>query len=158
MLREHRRLAVLRKRNYVVSILRATLFHGGRSVAETSLVSTWKPSASKCSARGARDGSAVVVLSGVHFARAWLGEGGVMAGGFLLGLTDVDALTLAMTRSVSTGTSIELACRAILVGVIANSLMKAGIAIIVGERRFAWQTAASLAAMAAAGAATLALR
>ena len=97
-----------------------------------------------------------VVLFGVHFARSWLGEGGVMAGGFLLGLTDVDALTLAMTRSVSTGTSIDLACRAILMGAIANSLMKAGIAIVVGERRFAWQTAGSLAAMAAAGAVMLA--
>ena len=51
----------------------------------------------------------------------------------------------------------EHACRAILMGVIANSLMKAGIATVVGERRFAWQTAASLLAMAAAGAAMLAL-
>lgn len=97
-----------------------------------------------------------VVLYGVHFARSWLGEGGVLAGGFLLGLTDVDALTLAMTRSVATGTSIDLACRAILTGVIANSLLKAGIAVVIGERRFAWQTAASLAAMAAVGALILA--
>ncbi len=97
------------------------------------------------------------VLYGVHFARSWLGEGGLMAGGFLLGLTDVDALTLAMTRSVSTGTSIDLACRAILMGVIANSLMKAGIAAVVGERRFAWQVAASLLAMAVAGALMLVL-
>jgi uncharacterized membrane protein (DUF4010 family) len=99
-----------------------------------------------------------VVLYAVHFARSWLGEGGVMAGGFLLGLTDVDALTLAMTRSVATGTSIDLACRAILMGVIANSLMKAGIAIVVGERRFAWQAGAPLAAMAAAGGLMLALK
>lgn len=98
-----------------------------------------------------------VVLFGVHFARSWLGEGGLMAGGFLLGLTDVDALTLAMTRSVSTGTSIDLACRAILMGVIANCLMKAGIAMVVGGRRFAWQTAGSLLAMAAVGALALAL-
>jgi uncharacterized membrane protein (DUF4010 family) len=97
-----------------------------------------------------------VVLFGVHYAQSWLGESGVMAGGFLLGLTDVDALTLAMTRSVSSGTSVDLACRAILMGVIANSLMKAGIAIVVGERRFAWQMAASLLAIAAAGGATLA--
>ncbi len=96
-----------------------------------------------------------VVLFGVHFARSWLGESGLMGGGFLLGLTDVDALTLAMTRSVSTGTSIDLACRAILMGVIANSLMKAGIAVTIGDRRFAVQTGASLAAMAAAGAAML---
>lgn len=98
-----------------------------------------------------------VVLFGVHFARSWLGEGGLMAGGFLLGLTDVDALTLAMTRSVSTGTSIDLACRAILMGVIANCLMKAGIAMVIGGRRFAWQTAGSLLAMAAGGALALAL-
>ncbi len=98
-----------------------------------------------------------VVLFGVHYAQSWLGESGVMAGGFLLGLTDVDALTLAMTRSVSSGTSIDLACRAILMGVIANSLMKAGIAMVVGERRFAWQTAGSLFAMAAVGAVLLTL-
>jgi len=96
-----------------------------------------------------------VVLFGVHYVQSWMGEGGVMASGFVLGLTDVDALTLAMTRSVASGTSIDLACRAILMGVMANCLMKAGIAIVIGERRFAWQTAASLLAMAAAGAAML---
>ncbi|OFW47011.1 MAG: hypothetical protein A3J29_09610 [Acidobacteria bacterium RIFCSPLOWO2_12_FULL_67_14b] len=96
-----------------------------------------------------------VVLFAVHFVRVWMGEGGLLAGGFVLGLTDVDALTLSMTRSVSSGTSIDGACRAILIGVIANSLMKAGIAIVIGGRRFAWQTAASLAAMAAAGAVML---
>lgn len=98
-----------------------------------------------------------VVLFAVHFARSWLGEGGLLAGGFVLGLTDVDALTLAMTRSVTTGTSVDLACRAILMGVIANCLMKAGIAMVVGERRFAWQTAGSLFAMAVAGALALVL-
>ncbi|MDP3718272.1 MAG: DUF4010 domain-containing protein [Acidobacteriota bacterium] len=98
-----------------------------------------------------------VVLYGVHYARSWMGESGLLAGGFLLGLTDVDALTLAMTRSVTTGTAADLACRAILMGVIANCLMKAGIAMVIGERRFAWQTAGSLLAMAAAGAAMLAL-
>jgi uncharacterized membrane protein (DUF4010 family) len=96
-----------------------------------------------------------VVLYAVHFLQAWMGEGGMLAGGFVLGLTDVDALTLAMTKSVASGTSIDLACRAILMGVVANSLMKAGIAVAVGDRRFAWQTGSSLAAMAAAGAAML---
>ena len=96
-----------------------------------------------------------IVLFAVHFLRARMGEGGLLAGGFVLGLTDVDALTLSMTRSVATGTTIDAACRAILMGIIANSLMKAAIAVTIGERRFAWQTAASLAAMAAAGAITL---
>ncbi|MEO8681576.1 MAG: MgtC/SapB family protein [Vicinamibacterales bacterium] len=99
-----------------------------------------------------------VVLFAVHFVRLWLGESGLMAGGFVLGLTDVDALTLSMTRITSTGASIDIACRAILVGVIANSLMKAAIALAIGERRFAWQTAVPLAAMAAAGGAMLLLK
>jgi uncharacterized membrane protein (DUF4010 family) len=99
-----------------------------------------------------------IVLFVVHFIRMRMGEGGLLAGGFVLGLTDVDALTLSMTRSVATGTTIDAACRAILMGIIANSLMKAAIAITIGERRFAWQTAVSLAAMAAAAAAMLFLR
>jgi uncharacterized membrane protein (DUF4010 family) len=96
-----------------------------------------------------------VVLFAVHYMRTWIGETGLLATGFVLGLTDVDALTLSMTRSVTSGTSIEAACRAIAMGIVANSLMKAGIAVVVGSTRFKWQAGAALAAMAAAGAATL---
>jgi uncharacterized membrane protein (DUF4010 family) len=96
-----------------------------------------------------------VVLFAVFYMREWVGDVGMLASGFVLGLTDVDALTLSMTRSVRTGTTIESACRAITAGIIANSLMKAGIAVAIGTRRFAWQAAAGLIAMAAAGAAAL---
>jgi uncharacterized membrane protein (DUF4010 family) len=98
-----------------------------------------------------------VVLFAVFYMRGWVGDAGMLASGFVLGLTDVDALTLSMTRSVASGTTIESACRAITAGIIANSLMKAGIAVVIGTRRFAWQAAAGLIAMAAAGAAALAL-
>lgn len=97
------------------------------------------------------------VLFAVFYARQWVGDVGLLASGFVLGLTDVDALTLSMTRSVATGTTIESACRAITAGIVANSLMKAGIAITIGTRRFAWQAAAALIAMAAAGGAALLL-
>jgi uncharacterized membrane protein (DUF4010 family) len=70
-------------------------------------------------------------------------------------LTDVDALTLSMTRSVASNVTIELACRAILTGIIANSLMKAAIAATIGVPRFKWQAGGALLAMAAAGAAAL---
>jgi uncharacterized membrane protein (DUF4010 family) len=43
------------------------------------------------------------------------------------------------------------------VGIIANSLMKAGIAITIGQRQFAWKTVLPLVAMAATGAAMLLL-
>jgi uncharacterized membrane protein (DUF4010 family) len=98
-----------------------------------------------------------VVLYVVYYVRQWVGDSGLMATGFVLGLTDVDALTLSMTRSVATGIAIEMACRAILMGIIANSIMKAIIAFALGTRRFAWQAGAALVAMAGAGAAALLL-
>ena len=92
-----------------------------------------------------------VVLFAVHYVRSSVGETGLLASGFVLGLTDVDALTLSMTRSVNSGTPIEAAARAITTGIVANSLMKAGIAFAVGPGRFRWQAGAALLAMAAAG-------
>jgi uncharacterized membrane protein (DUF4010 family) len=82
----------------------------------------------------------------------------LFAGGFVLGLTDVDALTLSMARSVATGTTVDAACRAIALGIVANSLMKAAIGVTIGDRRFKWQVGVSLALMAAAGAVAIALR
>ena len=98
-----------------------------------------------------------VVLYVVYYVRQWVGDAGLMATGFVLGLTDVDALTLSMTRSVATGIAIETACRAILMGIIANSIMKAIIAFAIGTRRFGWQAGVALVAMAAAGAGALLL-
>src|SRR5687767_14520639 len=97
------------------------------------------------------------VLFVVYYVRGAMGDGGLMATGFVLGLTDVDALTLSMTRSVATGTSIDAAARAIVVGIVANSIMKAGIAAAIGSKRFKWQAAAALIAMAAAGGGALML-
>ena len=98
-----------------------------------------------------------MVLFAVHYVRSSVGEGALLASGFVLGLTDVDALTLSMTRSVASGTPIEAACRAITMGIVANSLMKAGIAVVVGSGRFKWQAGAALLAMAAAGTGALVL-
>jgi len=98
-----------------------------------------------------------VVLFGVYYMRQWIGEAGLLASGFVLGLTDVDALTLSMARSASAGTTVGAASRAITIGIVANSIMKAGIAVAIGSPRFKWQAGAALAAMAAAGAAALTL-
>jgi uncharacterized membrane protein (DUF4010 family) len=97
------------------------------------------------------------VLFAVHYMREWVGEAGLLATGFVLGLTDVDALTLSMARSASAGTSIDAAARAIAIGIVANSLMKAAIAVTIGSGRFRWQAGAALLAMAAAGAGALLL-
>jgi uncharacterized membrane protein (DUF4010 family) len=95
------------------------------------------------------------VLFAVFYMRKWIGDQGLLVSGFVLGLTDVDALTLSMTRSVASGTAIDAASRAIAMGIVANSIMKAGIAFTIGKGRFAWQAGGALLAMAAAGAAAL---
>jgi uncharacterized membrane protein (DUF4010 family) len=97
------------------------------------------------------------VLFGVFYLRRWVGDSGLMAGGFLLGLTDVDALTLSMTRSVDSGTTVLAASRAIAIGIVSNSLLKAAIAMVIGSGRFRWHAGLSLIGMAAAGAAALML-
>ena len=96
-----------------------------------------------------------VVLFAVFYMRQWVGDSGLLVSGFVLGLTDVDALTLSMTRSVTAARRSRRACRAITMGIVANSIMKAVIAGVIGNRRFAWQTGASLTAVAAAGAAAV---
>ena len=96
-----------------------------------------------------------IVLFAVYYMREWVGETGLLASGFVLGLTDVDALTLSMARSARAGTSIDAASRAIAIGIVSNSLMKAAIAFGIGTGRFRWQAGGALLAMAAAGAAAL---
>jgi uncharacterized membrane protein (DUF4010 family) len=95
------------------------------------------------------------VLFVVYYMKAWIGDGGLMASGFVLGLTDMDALTMSMTRSVGADVSAAVASRAIATGIVANSLMKAGIALVIGNARFKWQAGGSLLLMAATGVAAL---
>ena len=98
-----------------------------------------------------------IVVYGVYYMKSWIGDVGVMASGFVLGLTDMDALTMSMTRNVGGDVTIQVACRAIALGIVANSLMKCAIAVVIGSPRFKWQAGGSLLAVAAAGAASLAL-
>jgi len=89
-----------------------------------------------------------VVLFAVALVRGWFGAGGLLATGAVLGLTDVDALTISMARSAATGISPQTAARAIAVGIVANSVMKTTIAVVLGTRAFAARTGSVLAVMA----------
>jgi uncharacterized membrane protein (DUF4010 family) len=89
-----------------------------------------------------------VVLFGVALIRHLFGDTGLVASGAVLGLTDVDALTISMARSARAGVSPETAAQAIAVGVIANSVMKATIAAAFGTRAFARRAGGTLVAMA----------
>ena len=54
----------------------------------------------------------------------------------VLGLTDVDALTVSMARGVAETGSLSTAALAIAIGVLANTALKLGLALIFGSARF----------------------
>jgi uncharacterized membrane protein (DUF4010 family) len=93
-----------------------------------------------------------LVLMLVHLARVTRGAAGVYTSAAVLGLTDVDALTLSMARDVARAISLETAARAIAIGVLANTLLKTGIAVVFGATAFRVIVAGTLAAMAVASA------
>ena len=77
-----------------------------------------------------------VMLMAVYVARAWWGESGVISSATVLGLTDVDALTVSMTRSAAQTISPTVAATAIAVGVLANTGMKLALTVVLGSPRF----------------------
>jgi uncharacterized membrane protein (DUF4010 family) len=89
-----------------------------------------------------------VVLILVRAAQARWGTSGVLTTAAVLGLTDVDALTLSMARGL---TSLDTAALAIAVGVLANTVLKGVTAVSFGDRRFGLRVAGTLLASAAAG-------
>jgi uncharacterized membrane protein (DUF4010 family) len=94
----------------------------------------------------------VAVLLLAAFAREFLGDRGVIAVAAASGIADVDAITLAMTRSVQLGElGAELAALAIAVAVMSNTLVKAGIAVVGGGRGFGMPVARVLVAAAVLG-------
>ncbi len=80
----------------------------------------------------------------------------MFASAAVLGLTDVDALTLSMARDVARTISLETAATAIAIGVLANTLLKAAIAMVFGSMPFRVIAAGALGAMAVASALSLA--
>jgi uncharacterized membrane protein (DUF4010 family) len=77
-----------------------------------------------------------VVLMAVHLMRGRWGQSGVFVSAAVLGLTDVDALTVSMSRSVAETASPAIAAAAIAVGILSNTGMKLGLALVFGNSRF----------------------
>ena len=76
-----------------------------------------------------------VVVFVAKAAEVYLGEAGLYLAAAVAGLTDVDAITLAMANLASDdGGQIGIAARAIIIAVIANTLVKSGMAVSLGSR------------------------
>jgi uncharacterized membrane protein (DUF4010 family) len=90
----------------------------------------------------------LVLLTVALVHRVW-GEPGVIASGAVLGLTDLDALTISMARA-PTPIPMEVAARAIVVGILANTALKLAVAIVVGVAGFRRLTGPALVAIGVA--------
>jgi uncharacterized membrane protein (DUF4010 family) len=87
------------------------------------------------------------VLMAVYLARETWGESGVFTSAAILGLTDVDALTVSMARGVAQTVSPAVAATAIAIGVLANTAMKLSLALFFGSRTFRTIAGGALALM-----------
>jgi uncharacterized membrane protein (DUF4010 family) len=96
-----------------------------------------------------------LVLFAVAAIGRWFGDSGLLVSGAVLGLTDVDALTLSMTTTPIAAGAPAVAARAIAIGILVNCAMKMVLALALGTPRFRRLAGALLAAMAAAIAVSL---
>ena len=97
-----------------------------------------------------------VVLFVVYTVRAHWGETGVLFSGAILGLTDVDVLTISMAKSAERQIAIPVAAQAIAIGILSNTIMKLLLGAVVGRGKFRILTPACLTIMAIASAAAIA--
>ncbi len=82
----------------------------------------------------------------------------LMATSVLVGLTDVDALTLSLARSAAPSNALAAVAPALAAGVLSNTLLKLAVALVVGRGAFRGVIGATLGVMAAAMLAALLLR
>ncbi|MGH8508111.1 MAG: MgtC/SapB family protein [Gammaproteobacteria bacterium] len=83
--------------------------------------------------------------------QAWLGDRGLYLLSGVSGLSDVDAITLSVSRLVSQGLEGSVGAWSIMIAVMVNTVVKAMIAIYVGRRTVALRVGASVLAILFSG-------
>lgn len=76
------------------------------------------------------------VLFITHAARSRWGGAGLAVSAAVLGLTDVDALTISMTNAAKAGSPLDAAVAAIAIGVLSNTVLKLAAATVLGRGEF----------------------
>lgn len=90
------------------------------------------------------------VIMAITFVRETWGSPGILASAAVLGLTDVDALTLSMSTMGNGPEMVELGAKAIAVGIMANTVLKLTLTLVLGGNAFRWRAAAGLIALGVA--------
>jgi uncharacterized membrane protein (DUF4010 family) len=91
-----------------------------------------------------------LVVMAMTFVRETWGSPGILASAAVLGLTDVDALTLSMSTMGREPGMVELGAQAIAVGILANTVLKTALALVLGGGGYRWRAASGLLALGAA--------
>lgn len=77
-------------------------------------------------------------------AEEYLGTRGLYIASALAGVTQLDAITLTLAHQVGTGLDVNVAARGLAIAAATNSLFKAGLALVLGSRRFGRSVLATL--------------
>jgi uncharacterized membrane protein (DUF4010 family) len=96
-----------------------------------------------------------LVLMVLHVVDRELGAQGVLWSSALVGLTEMDGLTLAMARLGQRPEMVMVAARAIAVGALANAVLKLGVSVTLGAPAFRRVASPGLGLLAAASGAAL---
>ena len=92
-----------------------------------------------------------VVLVAVYYLRDWFGTGGVYIGAAFSGLTDVDALTISVSRLVKGDLLVQSGAIAIFIAALVNTGVKGGLALVAGNTRLGLRVIAVYVAVIGAG-------
>jgi len=93
-----------------------------------------------------------VVIVATRFFQGWFGTVGVYAVAALSGFTDVDAVTVSMARMADADLALTAATGAVVTAASVNTVVKGGIALVVGGRDIGLRVIAVYVAVLAAGA------
>ena len=92
-----------------------------------------------------------LVLLAIHYLEGWLGSAGVYAAAAMSGVTDVDALTISVSRLVGDDVAAWNGAVAIFIAAVVNTVVKAGISIVAGGRNVGSSVIAVYVAVLLAG-------
>ncbi len=93
-----------------------------------------------------------LAIYAIDWASRALGAGGLLVTGFLMGMTDIDALTISASRheGVVNGAPDGILATLIVVGILGTTVFKALVAVVVGEGAFRRRVGLALAGLIAA--------
>lgn len=96
-----------------------------------------------------------VVLLAVYYLKNWIGTSGVFAAAATSGVTDVDALTISVSKLVGNDLTAANGAIAIFIAASVNTAVKAGISIAVGGKSLGLRVSLVYLAVIATGAVSL---